>query len=159
MTAGLALIFMSGPPTTAQQSDAAAEDAPTAGARASLTYVVIDGAGVPERLSDEPADPERGRALFFAEGPNGCAQCHSLGDAGAQDGLSPLDGVGARLSQAALRLWIVNPRVLRDDPGMPAYFSFYPMGDEAAPAAAPLLSGQEIEDLVAFLNAEGGRAP
>jgi mono/diheme cytochrome c family protein len=53
----------------------------------------------------DPALVERGKALY-AE--NRCSTCHQV--AGKGNPLGPHDGVGARLSAAELRQWIVDPR-------------------------------------------------
>lgn len=45
---------------------------------------------------------ERGQKIYAAEK---CSVCHAIGGAGNKRGV--LDGVGSRLSQEELRLWIV----------------------------------------------------
>lgn len=55
----------------------------------------------------DPALVEKGRALY-AE--NRCATCHSVARKG--NPLDPQDEVGARLTAAELRQWIVDPRAM-----------------------------------------------
>jgi mono/diheme cytochrome c family protein len=59
-----------------------------------------------------------------------CASCHSVGGAGNQK--YPLDGVGARLSEADIRDWLVNPDAQQAKKGtrplmrMPSYKALPP---------------------------------
>lgn len=59
-----------------------------------------------------------------------CASCHSVGGAGNQK--YPLDGVGARLSEADIREWLVNPDAQQAKKGtrplmrMPSYKALPP---------------------------------
>lgn len=124
-----------------------------------LSYVVVDGVSAPEPLTETPGDPERGQAIFFDAELGGCAACHwAPGLDAARDSLSgpPLDDVGARLASGVIRLWIVNPRALVETSAMPAYYSLWPSGARGADGAperlTPLLTAQEIEDLVAYLE-------
>lgn len=118
---------------------------------ADLGYVVVDGVSIQDPLSDSPGDAERGRAIFVDEAQGGCAGCHRVGGEGGDAGPA-LDDVGSRLSDGAIRLWIVNPAAVADAPGMPAYFTLAPQRRGDAPRDAPRLSGQAIEDLVAYLD-------
>lgn len=129
------------------------EEARLAATPPAVSYVIVDGAGVPEPLvKDGAPDLERGAQVFAADDRGGCVACHRLGDQGGGAGPA-LDGVGVRLPLAALRLWIVNPAALAEVPGKPAYFSvFDPPPDADAPVTR--LTAQEVEDLVAFLAAQ-----
>jgi len=57
-----------------------------------------------------------GRRVYDAEG---CAACHSIARVGSPR--SPLDGVGSRLQEEDLRLWIVSPQAMRPRIRKPAY--------------------------------------
>lgn len=131
-------------PTSAQQ-----DDRPPPLAR----YVVVDGVGVREPLTETAGDPERGRSVFSDPSRGGCSGCHAVEGPSDETQIGPsLSDVGARLSEAALRLWIINPAFLAPDTAMPAYYSLYD-GDATEPTRArPRLDAQEIEDLVAYLN-------
>lgn len=124
-----------------------------------LAYDIVDGASVPDPLDGLEGDAARGRALFLDAERTGCAVCHSVSgvaDATAETPGPSLDGVGLRLSQGSLRLWIVNPRALADAPSKPAYYSLRPFDDPSAePLEAPRLDAQAVEDLVAFLDGLG----
>lgn len=154
-----ALIAVSAGPAFAQGADPAPSESLDAAADApfrerALSYVVVDGVGAPDALTDVAGDPERGRGLF--SGVGGCAECHADAPGASSPGGPSLAGVGGRLSESALRLWIVNPRVFVEGSTMPAYYSLWPEGeawpDRDPPRAQPLLSAQQIEDLVAYLN-------
>lgn len=125
-----------------------------------INYSIVDGVSIPDPLADIAANAERGEDLFADPEKGGCAECHAAPGIESKPTRSgpPLDGVGARLSASAIRLWIVNPRALVEDTTMPAYYSLDPQaatpgaGPDADPRAAPRLDGDSIEDLVAFLE-------
>jgi L-cysteine S-thiosulfotransferase len=73
--------------------------------------------------------------------------------AGAFGDLGPaLDAVGSRLSVAELRLRIANPRLINPDTIMPAYRVVKGLNRVAAGyVGRPILSAQDVEDLVAYL--------
>lgn len=52
----------------------------------------------------EAQDAARGEQLYAAQK---CSMCHQV--AGKGNKLSPLDGVGAKLPEADIRQWIVDP--------------------------------------------------
>jgi mono/diheme cytochrome c family protein len=54
--------------------------------------------------ADQGGDAAAGEKVFAAQK---CSLCHSVAGKGNKNG--PLDGVGAKLSTADLRAWIVNP--------------------------------------------------
>jgi sulfur-oxidizing protein SoxX len=109
-----------------------------------------------QSLTGQPGDPERGRAVAIDPMKGNCIICHALpapelpadafGDLGP-----PLAGVGSRQSVAALRQRIVDPRVFSPDTVMPAYFVTRYTRAAAAYAGKPILSAQEVEDIVAYL--------
>ena len=125
-----------------------------------ISYDIVDGVSIPDPLTDVVANAERGEALFADPEKGGCAECHAAPGVEGKPTRSgpPLDGVGARLSASAIRLWIVNPRALVEETTMPAYYSLDAeaatpgAGPDAEPRAAPRLDGESIEDLVAFLE-------
>lgn len=136
--------------------------APAAAQDNGLEYAVVDGVSIPDALDGLVGDPERGRALFLEDKRADCAACHKISgvtgpDAGKDPDAGPaLDAVGLRLSQGALRLWIVNPAARVADSAMPAYYSLTAGREpDAPPREEPLLTAQEIEDLVLFLDRLG----
>jgi mono/diheme cytochrome c family protein len=73
-----------------------------------LAALVIAGAlGLSVRAAD--AKVEQGKQMYAAQK---CGLCHSIGDSGNKKG--PLDDVGARLSAADLRAWVVDAKGMAD---------------------------------------------
>ena len=101
-----------------------------------------------------PGDAVRGREVFVSREAGHCVLCHSMpGVNVAGDVGPPLAGVGARLTAGQIRLRIaditrVNPRAT-----MPTFHRLENL-TRVAPqyAGKPVLDGQQVEDLVAFLG-------
>ena len=123
-------------------------------ALALLPYTVV-GDAVPAPLVEAPGDPARGRAVVTSRQRGLCLLCHTgpFPEERFQGDLAPsLAGVGSRLSEGQIRLRLIDSRRL--DPGsiMPSYYRTD--GLERVGAAwrgKPVLSAEEIEDVVAFL--------
>lgn len=100
-------------------------------------------------------DPLRGEAIVSSRQTGLCLLCHSapVGDARFQGNLAPsLAGAGKRWTAAQLRQRVANPRSLNPDSIMPAYASTDGLNRVgSAWVGQPLLTGQQIEDVVAFL--------
>ena len=101
-------------------------------------------------------DALRGQAIVSSRQVGLCLLCHSapIGDARFQGNLAPtLAGAGRRWSAAQLRQRVANPRSLNPDSIMPAYASTEGL-TRVGPAwlGQPLLTGPQIEDVVAFLQ-------
>lgn len=64
-----------------------------------------------------------------------------------------LAGVGARLSEAQLRLRVVDSTRINSNTPMPAYYRVEGL-NHVAPAfqGKPILSAQQVEDVVAYLQ-------
>jgi L-cysteine S-thiosulfotransferase len=117
-------------------------------------YTVIDGA-ITTPLDGLTGNPVRGRIIVASRQKGLCLLCHSgpFPEERFQGDLAPsLAGAGARSSPGQLRLKMVDSRRVNASSIMPAYHS----GDglsRVGPAFAgkPILTAQEIEDVVAFL--------
>ena len=121
-----------------------------------VAYRIVDARAIPDSLTGRPGDPEAGRALFLDEKLARCAGCHGVvGDASAAPGdpeAPPLDDVGQRLGEGAIRLWLVAPQVAEPGTRMPAFYALGQRDDPADPRfGEPLLTAAEIENLVAYL--------
>jgi sulfur-oxidizing protein SoxX len=121
---------------------------------------------MPDSLTGAKGDPARGRAIVANRQVGLCLLCHSgpFPEERFQGNLAPdLKGAGSRLSEGQLRLKIVDPGRVNPATIMPAYHRIKALGIEAlgtegparvAPAyrGKPVLSAEQIEDVVAFLT-------
>lgn len=118
---------------------------------------------IAESLTGTPGDPDRGREIMVDRGLGNCIACHQVsaldeyqfhGEVGPS-----LDGVGARWDEAALRGIIANAKNAFPDSVMPSFYrvsGFVRPGNGYTGRAAegplePLLSAQQVEDVVAYL--------
>ncbi|HEY6992416.1 MAG TPA: sulfur oxidation c-type cytochrome SoxX [Xanthobacteraceae bacterium] len=135
----------------------AAIAADVAGARAEQTlrpYTIV-GDAIPESLTGAQGDAERGRAIVVDRQVGLCLLCHKgpFPEAKFQGTLAPdLAGTGARWSEGQLRLRIVDASRLNPDTIMPPYYRLEGL-IRVAPAfqGKPLLTAEQIEDVVAYL--------
>jgi sulfur-oxidizing protein SoxX len=107
-------------------------------------------------LTGVKGDAERGRAIVVNRQVGLCLLCHSgpFPEERFQGNLAPdLRGAGRRWSEGQLRLRIVDPGRLNPSTIMPAYYRTEGLV-RVAPAwrGKPVLSAEQIEDVVAFLT-------
>ncbi len=110
---------------------------------------------IPESLTGAKGDPARGRAIVASRQVGLCLLCHSgpFPEERFQGNLAPdLRGAGARWSEGQLRLRIVDSSRINPATIMPAYHRSEGLV-RVAPAwrGKPVLSAEQIEDVVAFL--------
>jgi L-cysteine S-thiosulfotransferase len=127
----------------------------SAAAQEPLQYQVVEDS-IPEPLGDLKGDVARGREIATNRQVGLCMLCHSgpFPDVRFQGTLAPdLKGTGSRWSEGQLRLRIVDASRLNPDTIMPPYYRVTELV-RVAPAfrGKPLLSAQQIEDVVAFLQ-------
>jgi sulfur-oxidizing protein SoxX len=114
------------------------------------------GAGIPVPLTDIAGDPVRGRAIVANRQLGLCLLCHTgpIPEERFQGNLAPdLAGAGDRWSAAELRLRMVDASRLNPATIMPAYYKI--AGLTRVPAALkgkPILTAQQVEDVVAYLQ-------
>jgi L-cysteine S-thiosulfotransferase len=124
-----------------------------AGADELQAYVVAADA-IPKSLTGVPGDAARGRALV-EDRTTTCILCHSgpVPEARFQGDLAPgLAGAGSRWSEGQLRLRLVDASRLNPATIMPSYYrvdGLVRVG--AAWRGKPMLSAEQIEDIVAYL--------
>lgn len=111
---------------------------------------------MPLSLSGLPGDAARGRAIVANRQTGLCLLCHSgpFPEERFQGDLAPdLRGAGRRLSEGQLRLRIADSGRLNPSTIMPAYHRTEGL-TRVAPQfqGKPLLSAQQIEDVVAYLR-------
>ncbi len=124
--------------------------------------VVYQDGAVAASLTGSPGDADQGR-LIMNKGAGNCIACHevsALSDLPFHGEVGPmLDGVADRWSQAELRGIVSNAKIMFDGSVMPSFYKtsgFVRPGDAYTGKAAqgaldPLLTAQQIEDVVAFL--------
>jgi sulfur-oxidizing protein SoxX len=117
-------------------------------------YTVV-GDAIPAPLTGAKGDSARGRAIVGNRQVGLCLLCHSgpFPEEKFQGTLAPnLSGAGTRWSEGQLRLRIVDSSRLYADTMMPAYYRVQGL-TRVAPAFAgkPVLTAEQIEDVVAYL--------
>lgn len=119
-----------------------------------VAYVAV-GDAIPRPLTAVPGDPARGRAVVASRQKGLCLLCHigPIAEERFQGNLAPpLDGAGARWSEGQLRLRVVDSRRLNPASIMPSYYRTDGLNRVgAAWRDRPVLTAQEIEDVVAYL--------
>lgn len=115
----------------------------------------VEGDRIPQPLAGARGDPERGRAIVASRQVGLCLLCHAapIPEERFQGNLAPsLAGVGARYSEAQLRLRVVDPRQVNPSSFMPAFHSAgNPSRVGAQWVGKPILAAQQVEDVVAWL--------
>jgi L-cysteine S-thiosulfotransferase len=125
----------------------------TALAQALQNFVVV-GDAIPASLTGMPGDATRGRALVVARSST-CILCHRgpFAEQKFQGDLAPdLAGAGRRWSEGQLRLRLVDASRLNPATIMPSYYRVDTLERVgAAWRGKPILSTEQIEDIVAYL--------
>jgi L-cysteine S-thiosulfotransferase len=115
----------------------------------------ISNGTIPEPLTAQPGDPDRGRRIVLDRDGGDCTICHAMplpqrefhGTIGP-----PLDGIGRRATSGALRLRLVDPKAFNAETIMPAYYKvtgLHRVLDRYR--TRPILTAQQIEDVIAYL--------
>ncbi len=119
-----------------------------------VAYRTVNGA-IPQPLTAQPGDPERGRRVVLDRTGGDCLVCHAMplpqrqfhGTVGP-----PLDGIGSRSSAGVLRLRLVNPKLIHPETIMPAYYKVEGLHRVLERYRdRPILTAQQIEDVIAYL--------
>lgn len=123
--------------------------------------VVYEYGAVAASLTGVPGNAEEGLKTFTSRALGNCVACHEVTtvDAAFPGNVGPmLDGVGSRWEEADLRGIVANAKMMYEGTVMPAFYKtqgFIRPGDgytgKAAGELEPVLSAQQIEDVVAFL--------
>lgn len=114
-------------------------------------------------LTGVAGDPENGKLIMVTRGKGNCIACHQvteLDDYPFHGEVGPsLDGVSERWTEADLRGIVANAKMVFPETVMPAFYKsegFIRPGDKftgkaGAEPLEPLLTAQEIEDVVSYL--------
>jgi L-cysteine S-thiosulfotransferase len=137
---------------------AAGEGVAEAAALVPFKIVMANGIPtIPAPLTVTPGDAKAGEQVAVERHLGNCLSCHEIGALSREEfhgEIGPsLDGVARRWDMAALRMIIVNPKqVFGADTVMPAFYRIDGL-NRVRPefAGKPILTAQQVEDLVAYL--------
>ncbi len=126
-----------------------------ASAESLVTYTIVDDFSIPESLTGAPGDPVKGREVAINRRLGNCLACHVMpipeqpfhGETGPD-----LDGVADRYTEGELRLRVVDSKSINPYTMMPAFYrveGFHRVMERFA--GKPILTAQEVEDVVAYL--------
>jgi len=126
-----------------------------AAADEALRAFTVGGDAIPDSLTGNQGNPERGRAVVVNRHVGLCLLCHTgpFPEQKFQGTLAPdLTGVGSRASEGQLRLRIVDASRINPQTIMPPYYRVTDL-HRVAPVfrGKPLLDAEQIEDVVAYL--------
>ncbi|WP_371224721.1 sulfur oxidation c-type cytochrome SoxX [Roseovarius sp. 2305UL8-3] len=127
------------------------------------TDVAFNEGAIEQSLSGAPGDVASGREIVGNKSLGNCVACHAvtdLADIPFHGEIGPaLDGAGERWSEAELRGIVANAKIMFDGTMMPSFYKTEGFirpgnaytGEAADDTFGPLLSAQQIEDVVAYL--------
>jgi sulfur-oxidizing protein SoxX len=128
--------------------------APRAASGEPAKFTVVNGAEIRESLTGRPGDAERGRAIAADRALGNCVACHAMpvGEPFQGDVGPDLRGVASRLSEAEIRLRVVDAKMVNPGTAMPPYHRVERLhGMRKDLVGKPILSAGQVEDVVAFL--------
>jgi sulfur-oxidizing protein SoxX len=123
-----------------------------------VSVVVTGGiATLPAPLTGRPGAAKEGAKVVIGRRLGNCLSCHEIGALREEefhgDVGPPLDGVAGRWDAAALRMIVVNAKmVFGTETVMPAFYRTAGLNRVRTEfAGKPILTAQQVEDVVAFL--------
>lgn len=120
-----------------------------------LNSYTIEDYSIAKSLTGKPGDPNAGAKVAVDRSLGNCLGCHAVPIPGEPfpGNVGPdLAGVGARLTEGQLRLRLVDPKRVNEATSMPAFYKVDGLNRVATKfAGKPMLTAEQIEDLVAYL--------
>ena len=137
----------------------AAEAESVPGELPAFKIVAVDGTdAVPDPLTDKAGDASVGAKVVANRRQGNCLGCHQISSLKSESfhgEVGPsLDGVAGRWDAAHLRMIVVNPKhVFTEATVMPAFYRVDGLS-RVRPEfqGKPILTAQQVEDVVAFLT-------
>ncbi len=118
-------------------------------------YTIVDMT-IPEPLTAQKGDPANGKAVFVHRKKGNCLTCHTapIPEEQFHGTVGPdLRGVGDRMTEAQMRLRIVNPRFVNPETTMiPMHKTAPRVQVKEEFQDKPILTAQEVEDVIAYLQ-------
>ncbi len=119
--------------------------------------VKFDDLEISASLTGQPGDPAKGREVFAGRSLGNCLACHANADLSKElfhGEVGPeLTDVASRYEEGQLRAIVVNPKhVFGEETVMPAFYRI--INDQRVRkdlADKPILTAEQVEDLVAYL--------
>ncbi|WP_117193451.1 sulfur oxidation c-type cytochrome SoxX [Rhizobium terrae] len=122
---------------------------------AQLRAFIVVGDAIPQSLTGKAGDAARGRTVVTDRQKGLCLLCHTgpFPEQRFQGDLAPdLRGAGSRWDEGQLRLRLVDSSKVNPSTIMPAYYRVDGLNRVAGSwQNRPVLSADEVEDVVAFL--------
>ena len=122
---------------------------------AQLRAFTVVGDAIPQSLTGQAGDAARGRTVVTDRQKGLCLLCHTgpFPEQRFQGNLAPdLRGAGSRRDEGQLRLRLVDSSKVNPSTIMPAYYRLDRLTRVGgAWQGKPVLSAEEVEDVVAFL--------
>jgi sulfur-oxidizing protein SoxX len=125
--------------------------------------VAFNGGAIEQSLTGTPGDAVAGKKLMATAAKGNCVACHAsqiMNDVPFHGNVGPaLDGAADRWTEAELRGIVSNAKLTFDGTVMPAFYKtsgYVRPGDAytgkaGAEPLPPILTAQEVEDVVAYL--------
>ena len=117
-------------------------------------YTIVNST-VPASLTGKAGDPAKGKKLAISKKKGNCLACHIMpipeqqfhGEVGPD-----LSSVASYMSEAELRMRIVDPKVINPDTIMPAFLKEAKTRVLKKFKGKTILKAQEVEDIIAYLK-------
>ncbi|UCH73278.1 MAG: sulfur oxidation c-type cytochrome SoxX [Rhodospirillales bacterium] len=120
-----------------------------------VKFSIKDNNSIPTSLTGQAGDAENGLNVAIHRQKGNCLACHvmPIPDQPFHGAVGPdLTGVGSRYDVGELRLRVVNSKYVNPDTIMPAFYAvdgLHRVLDKFQ--GKPMLTAQEVEDVVAYL--------
>lgn len=116
-------------------------------------YKIVDST-IPASLTGKAGDPVKGKKLAISRTKGNCLACHVMpipeeqfhGEVGPN-----LSGVASYMTEAEMRMRIVNPKIINPDTIMPAFLKVATNRVLKEFQGKTIISDQDVEDILAYL--------